>query len=360
MYVVTNREIIKHKKGLGQFGKRPNENGANELRVAEVGKNGASWNVRVLADKLPKATAAKLIRKYKLPLELEAQHYASLKVACAVVERARREKKHILFFVHGYNNDMKDALSRALEFERDYGVICIAFSWPSNGGGAISGAASYKSDKRDARASAGALERTLMIMHKYLQILTEANRQRLYAMATKGNENNAIRRDECYAELLKKECPFTVNAIYHSMGNYLLKQTLKSTVNEGNGLLFDNVVLAAADTNNKEHAAWVDQIAFRKRCFVAINENDFALGASRAKAGDAQLARLGHYLKNLTAASAHYINFTDVDEVGNSHGYFGEPAKKNPEVYGFFKAAFEGEAAEQQLRFNPAGNWYDF
>ncbi|MEM6512939.1 MAG: alpha/beta hydrolase [Pseudomonadota bacterium] len=360
MYVITNREIHRGRQGLAQFGRRPNENGANELRVAEVSKNGRSWKVRVLADKLAASTAARLIKKHKLPLDPKAQHYASLRVACDVIEKARREKKHILFFVHGYNNDMKDALTRALDFEARYGVVCITFSWPSNGGGAISGTASYKSDKRDARASAGALERALMIMHKYLQIMTEANRRRLFTLACKGNENNAIRRDERYAELLQKDCPFTVNAIYHSMGNYLLKQSLKSTITEGNGLIFDNVVLAAADTNNQDHQHWVEKIAFRNRCFIAINEKDFALGASRAKAGPSQRARLGHYLKNLTATNAHYVNFTGVDEVGNSHGYFGGPSEKNPEIFAFFKAAFDGEAAEQQLTFNAAGNWYDF
>ncbi len=359
MYVITNREIVKKKKGLRQFGKRPNANGANELRVADVSRDGRSWNVKILSDKLAATTAANLIKKHKLPLDPNAQHYASLKVACAVAEKARKEKKHVLFFVHGFNNDMKDALTRALDFEERYGVVCILFSWPANGGGAISGTASYKSDKRDARASGGALERTLMIMHKYLKLLTDANRRRLFALATRGNENNATRRDEVYAELLQKDCPFTVNAMFHSMGNYLLKQSLKSSISEGRGLLFDNIILCAADTNNQGHDAWVDDLGFRKRCFIAINENDFALGASRAKAGSEQLARLGHYLKNLNAANAHYINFTEADDVGNSHAYFGGPSKDNEQVFAFFKRAFHGEAAEDQLTFNPAGNWYD-
>ncbi|MEO1203964.1 MAG: alpha/beta hydrolase, partial [Pseudomonadota bacterium] len=327
---------------------------------AEINKSGTSWNVKILADKLAPATAANLIKKYKLPLDPKAQHYVSLKVACAVADKARREKKHVLFFVHGYNNDMKDALSRAIDFERRYNVVCIVFSWPANGGGAITGTASYKSDKRDARASAGALERTLMIMQKYFRALTESNRTRLYALALKGNENNPIRRDEVYAELLEKDCPFTVNAIFHSMGNYLLKQTLKSSISEGGGLLFDNIVLAAADTNNKDHDKWVESLSFRKRCFIAINENDFALGASRAKSGSEQLARLGHYLRNLNAANAHYVNFTEADDVGRSHGYFGDPSKKNEQVFAFFKRAFQGETAEDQLSYNSSGNWYGF
>ncbi len=360
MYVITNREIVKNKNGLRQFGKRPNSEGANELRVAEIKKSGNSWDVRVLANKLAKSTAANLIKKYKLPLNPEEQHYASLKVACAVADEARKNKKHVLFFVHGFNNDMKDIVTRAWDLESRFDVVCLVFSWPANGGGVISGTASYKSDKRDARASAGALERTLMIVHRYFQMLTEANRKRLYELALSRHRDNAIKRDEEYAELLEKNCPFTVNAMFHSMGNYLLKQTLKSSISEGNSLTFDNIILAAPDTNNKDHHRWVGKLGFRGRCFVAINEKDFALAASRAKGGSEQLARLGHYLRNLTASNAHYINFTGVKHVGRSHGVFGKPSAENPDIHAFFQSAFRGDPAETQLQYNASGNWYDF
>ena len=94
--------------------------------------------------------------------------------------------------------------------------------------------------------------------------------------------------------------------------------------------MFDNVVLAAADANNQRHANWVDLINVRHRVYVAINENDYALRASRMKLGDAQLARLGHYTRELNAERATYIDFTDTDRVGNAHSYFiGDPAKKH-------------------------------
>ncbi len=119
------------------------------------------------------------------------------------------------------------------------------------------------------------------------------------------------------------------------------------------------MLLVAADTNNLNHDRWVDQIRFRKRLFITINEDDFALRASRAKSGSDQLARLGHYLRNLGAANAHYVNFTDASWVKNSHGYFGEPAEKNDDVKAFFQKAFTGKAAEDGLRFRAEGNWYE-
>lgn len=359
MYVITNREIVDGRKGLSQFGKKLNEKGANELRAVRVTREGRSTKVEVLRDKLHAATAARLIEQHNLPLDPDEQYYASLRVACDVFEQAQCDKCHILFYIHGYNNDMRDVVQQAFDLERRYGVIVIAFSWPANGGG-LRGVASYKADKRDARASAGALERTLQITHRYFRLLTESRRRVLFEKADGKHPNNPVQRDLLYSKLLDMDCPFTVNALFHSMGNYLLKQMLKSTITEGNALNFDNIVLAAADTNNLDHALWVEQLNTRSRCFVAINERDYALGASRAKTGSDQLARLGHYLRSLDAKNAHYINFTNAKGVERSHSYFDDNADENDQVFHFFARAFKGEAAEDALIYHPEGNWYGF
>ena len=358
MYVVTNREIVEDATGLERFGRRPNRQGPNELRLAEVTRRGRGWSVEFLDDVLPQAEVEALIGEFRLPIDPALPQYASLRVACELTRRARRSKRHILLLVHGYNNDMGDVIGAAQDLERRYGVEVLPFSWPANGGG-VHGVVSYKSDKRDARASAGALERTLEKMHQLLGLITQARREELYAKAAVRHPDAAEAREGLYAKLLEKDCPFTVNVMFHSMGNYLLKHMLKSSLTQGNGLLFDNVVLCQADTNNRDHAAWVDSIRFRNRLYVTINENDFALRASRAKAGSEQLARLGHYARDLASRSAHYINLTEAAWVRNSHSPFGEPADKNEQVFEFFRQAFSGQAAEAALRYNPAGNWFE-
>jgi esterase/lipase superfamily enzyme len=357
MYVITNRAVVDKKEGLAQFGSKPNDKGPNELRLADVHRKGSKWTVEFLDDKLSQTEASALIKEFNLPLDPKAQHYASLKAACDIAKRARQSKSHILFFVHGYNNNLEDVLSCAMEMQKRYGIEVLPFSWPANGGG-IGGTVSYKSDKRDARASTGALERALLATHNYLELITSARRAQLCAEAESKHPDNPEARDALYSKLLDKECPFTLNALFHSMGNYLFKQMLKSSINEGANLTFDNVILAAADTNNQEHDLWVDRIRFRKRCLVTINENDFALRASRAKAGSNQLARLGHYIRNLDAANAHYINFTDAAWVRSSHSYFCDDAMKNEKVHEFFQEAFSGGAPESKLRFHVEGNWY--
>lgn len=358
MYVVTNREILDGETGLKQFGPRANSKGPNELRVAKVERTRGDYKVEILEDALPKAEARQLIKERALKLDPSEQHWISLRVAVDVTDRARKNRSHVLFFVHGFNNDVRDVIDRAFYLQDKYGIEVIPFTWPANGGG-VAGVASYKSDKRDARASTGALERTLKLMRQHFVAITEGQRTRLFAKACEKHPDNPEARDSLYSRLMEKECPFTLNAMFHSMGNYLLKQMLKSTVCEGNELTFDNVILVAADTNSLDHSLWVDCMRFRKRLFITINENDVALKASRAKFGSNQLARLGHYVRGLDASNAHYINFTSASWVKSSHAYFGEPAEKNTAVKAFFQKAFAGEAAEEGLKFRAEGNWYE-
>jgi esterase/lipase superfamily enzyme len=357
MFVVTNREVVQGESGLEQLGKRPNAKGPNELRLVKVVKKGKGWSVTFLDDELEQTEVLQLKEEFRLTIDPNDTHYASLRVACELTRRARKLSRHILFYVHGYNNDLYDVIETAHYLEEHYGVDVFTFSWPANGGG-VSGVLNYKSDKRDARASAGALDRVLAISFRYFKLITEARRHELYEMAKKKHPENAAQREDLYVRLLEKECPFTVNALFHSMGNYLLKQVIKSTNNEGNHLLFDNVILCQADANNHKPDLWVDQLRFRNRLYVTINENDYALRASRAKAGSEQLARLGHYVRNLSSRDAHYINLTEASWVRFSHSPFTKPAEKNEKVFDFFTEAFTGGSPETGLRYFPEGNFF--
>lgn len=360
MYAVTNRSIKKTKKGLAMFGETPSEKGPNELRLLKVDKTGKSWKVELLDDALTKAEVKSIATEFSLKdFDTSKPQFASFGVAAEIFRKARTQKRNVLFFVHGFNNNMEAVLERALNLEKRFNLQVIPFSWPANGGG-ISGALSYKSDKRDAKASVGALDRALAKVQGYLQLFTESTRLSCWAKASKEFPADMERRDARYAELLEKSCPFTVNFMAHSMGNYLYKHLLLSTASEGTDLCFDNVVLVAADANNKNHELWVDRIECRIRTYVTINENDTALAASRAKAGQDQLARLGHYLGNLGSQRVHYVNVTDAPWVRTSHAYFEGMALKNKAVEKFFNEALNGKRAENELNHDTAGNYYDF
>jgi esterase/lipase superfamily enzyme len=263
--------------------------------------------------------------------------------------------------VHGYNNDVEDVLLAAHELETLYNLIVVPFTWPANGGGALTGTMAYKSDKADARTSANALNRVVGKIQSFHHLLTSARMGKLAERAKKKFPDNHQAAQAHYTRLVDRECPVTLNLMCHSMGNYVFKHTLKSLDNTTSRLVFDNICLVAADTNNKNHRQWVGQLDVRKRVYVVINEDDYALKFSRRKPGDEQLARLGHSTTQLNSPNAHYVDVTDAPAVGNDHGYFkGDAVDSNAVLRNLFDAMFNGKAVEDQLVYHADANCYRF
>ena len=303
MIIVTNRNVLTKASGEICFGDTFNEKGPDELRLAEVTRVGNKW-------------------KWELARERNNQKITPSEVFFKRLQKKMRDKKkNCIFFIHGFNNDLDDVVTRCWNFEKNYNVEVIAFSWPANGGG-IRGAASYLSDKRDARMSVNALDRCFEKLFNYLQ------------------------------NYRSSACDQSFNLVLHSMGNYLNKSLMHSSVYQRETLIFDNVVMLSADVNNKGHAEWIDRIAHRKRVYITINENDNALMVSRLKFGEQQLARLGHYTENLNSSTAVYMDFSDAKKVGHSHAYFEGDSIKNPRIKKIFHQMLNGEKAERGLGFD--------
>lgn len=365
MFIVTNRDVNPQRKGIAAFGSSPNPKGPNELRVAEATRVNGKWHVDILPDVIPPAMAkanqieAALDPATGKPKPIYASRYLGRKVLERVnpgILKMPGTGRNLVFFIHGFNNDVKSVLDRAETFEKLYDVEVVAFSWPANGGG-VSGVASYKDDKRDALASAGALDRVLVMVNNYLQEIHAKHVKRVEKIANERYANDGEAWDKFFTTESQKWCPFKITMVAHSMGNYLFKTLLKSSTYHGNLLLFDNVVLVAADTNSAEHADWVDSVQCRNRIFVTINEKDGALRASRMKMGEEQRARLGHYTYDLAAKRAVYVDFTRADGVEDSHAYFeGDPIRKNSRVREFFHQALNGKPAEAGLSYDVARN----
>ena len=360
MYVVTNRRLDEDEKGLDLFGKRPSERGPNELRLVKVTRRGKGYQTRVLDDDLSTAQVRALKQDHDLDIDPKQKWHASLAVACELMAELRTSKKHLLIYVHGYNNDMADVMETAEAIEKLYDVIVLPFSWPANGGGALTGTAAYLSDKADARVSMDALNRFIGKVADYHTLLTANQRDKLRAQALKevGDDNPGAVRER-FTQLLCEDCGATLNLLCHSMGNYVLKYATGPGRAASRDLVFDNITLAAADANNPRHEVWVERLQARRRIYVTVNENDFALGWSRRKPGEEQLTRLGSHLKGLAADNASYVDVTGNPHVGNAHGYFtGKPVTKNDDLRRFFATAFEGGRADDQLRYLPDNNSY--
>lgn len=315
MIIVTNRNIQPKKSPVERFGKKPNREGIDELRLALATKHTGEWDVKVLPNKI-------------------GSKYASESVFVKLQEKMREQKKNCVLYVHGYNNDFEAALESAWDIQETYGVEVILFSWPANGrdSGKLGGLASYKSDKREAAASGAAFDRILEKLNFYLN---------------KYSGTDVI-------------CDQRMTLFLHSMGNFLFESFVRnSSAYEGETAFFDNVVLCSADVNNPDHAEWLDRVQFRRSIYVAINENDFALAASRMKFGKKQLARLGHFTRGLNADHATYLDFTRAEGVGKSHSYFAsDVATKNNNVVQTFKEILNGGRASIKMKYDVCDNAY--
>lgn len=314
MYVVTNRILQPSASPQERFGATFNRLGPNELRLAEARKVNGSWQVDILAD-----------RTTYNGQEMWASEAAFLKAQ----KRMAQNNTNALFFVHGFNTDFNDGLESAYRLEQLYNLEVILFSWPANGGGNIEGLASYQADKRDAALSIGALDRCFEKLAGYFLKYAEQTCKRKFSLAM------------------------------HSMGNYLFKRLLSSSIYQGETQIFDNIVMLAADVNNEAHAEWVDRVRFRNRLVITINEDDAALLASKAMAGENQKARLGHWPRNLTARNATYIDFTDAAHIVAHHNYFSDAsALENRRIQEIFQRAFNGQKAERGLPFDTGTGAY--
>jgi len=361
MFVVTNREIKnpKRHRGLDIFGSRPNPRGPNELRIIEITKQGGDYLTEPVPDKLRLSEARQLKRDFRLDIDERQVRHGSLRLACQIMWQASRQQRQVLVYVHGYNNDMGDVVKTVEDIEALYKVIVLPFSWPANGGGAVTGTTAYLNDKQDARASMDALNRFLDKLHFYHLKLVEARKDELWEKASGAFPTNHTAAQQRFAKLLDAGCKVTLNMLCHSMGNYVLKYALRPTKAASKQLIFDNISLVSADANNEAHAAWVEQLQARNRLYITINENDFALEWARRKPGDEQKHRLGRYLKQLTARNARYIDLTDAEGVNNAHDYFsGEPVQRNAALKTLFSRALQGGRAEEGLHYASDINAY--
>ncbi|MEM6314820.1 MAG: alpha/beta hydrolase, partial [Planctomycetota bacterium] len=350
MFVVTNRKINESKKNFDAFGATPNEKGPNELRVVEANKKGSRWTCDVIPDVLTtskhlrpmgvKVSEAKKLAQAGTPIY--ASRYASHRILKSV-NPDQGPGKNLVFFIHGYNQDIESAMEQALALEKLYNVEVLVFSWPALGGGGVRGTLSYLDDKRRAQVSAPAVNRTLEKFHGYLMYHRQAYREQVVAEAVAKCGGDRACEGEYIAKRIELGCPFKLTMLTYSMGNYVLKHALKTSTTAANLLIFDNIVLAAADVNNQDHPFWIDQLQVRKRVYITINEDDRPLRASRMKPGGQQLARLGAYVRNLVSRQGYYVDFTDADHVGGSHNYFtDEGPLRNATVQNFFMTALNG------------------
>lgn len=146
----------------------------------------------------------------------------------------------------------------------------------------------------------------------------------------------------------KEQYPLSVvSAMFHSMGNHILRNVVQSELyNYMPKNLFNNIILNAAAVNQYHHRQWLEKLDIQKRIYITINDDDFTLqGAMLLRAAK----QLGLGYRGNTAMNASYVNFSNV--ATREHNLFlGKSAteKNNPFIYLFYEQAFHG----REVSFN--------
>jgi esterase/lipase superfamily enzyme len=322
MIIVTNRNLVKNpKRPEDTFGKNFSGVNPSDLRLAKASYSDGKWKVEVVDNEFAADGGEKKFASEHLFQELQ--------------QKMREQEKNCLFFVHGYNNDFEDVLERGRQFEENYGVEVIIFTWPADGDGRggflnkAKGTALYLRDKREASMSNFALDKVIEKLRFYFSKYDKESEQ----------------------------CQQKISILFHSMGNYLFENLVRSSEYAGETLLFDNVIMVAADVNNHKHEDWVSKIKYRKRLYIFINEEDKALRFSQLKPGKEQKVRLGNFTKNLSSKNAVYIDVTKETRVNDSHAYFEKPVvTENKQLGEVFKKMVNGEEVEDDLVYKSHNN----
>lgn len=191
------------------------------------------------------------------------------------------KKQDVLINIHGFNVEWWEAVGSAMALElmlnrqgNDKEIKVFLFSWPSNGD-MMKGRA-YSSDRQDAKDSGLAVARGFLKLRDYLMTLRRKT-----------------------TDLALKECGQDLHLLCHSMGNYVLQNTLASVANEVNTpalpRLFKNIFMCAPDVGDnvfESNKAMDNAHELCGHLSVYFNKGDMAMYISDFTKGNSE--RLGH------------------------------------------------------------------
>lgn len=246
-----------------------------------------------------------------------------------------------VLLLHGFHQDVKETIAKARFLIDKQGVNVVLFSWPSRPKPISSFDASTLEDYiKDFVKSivfgfgAPSLKSVFIKdISKWLQDkVTNYVPARLNAELSTTDFYNTTALLNTH--LMPKIKHGKLSLFVHSMGNYLLQNTIKD---KGRlPITFTNILLHQADVDAADHAAWVPGLASStsKKLYISVNVFDYVLAASnilnRVKLGKKNVERLGQSvrMKPVDAYQGYingivdYLDFTDGFGIGVKHEIF--------------------------------------
>lgn len=233
--------------------------------------------------------------------------------------------KHILLYIHGFNNlpegenqifKRTETMQKMIPAKEK--VIVIPMIWPCDDGKRI--VKKYWDDQKSAEASSAGFARVLGLFLDWRDKKDDekTDNKKTGDKKTVNEKNN-----------LSDPCTIRINMLAHSMGNRVLRYTLASWANDYGAvpLIFRNVFLAAADIANEslEPDEEGGQIAEATRNVVVYHaSDDFALRTSKVSNLKNKVVsrRLGHSGPEDMNKVRDNVYSVDCDDFNNAYDKF--------------------------------------
>lgn len=347
LHFATNRGHegkLRHKPE--RYGKKPSSDGGENLRFGEVSLKGVDLSkVKSLINDDTKYGAGngiglseyllELITKNKLDISAYTDTLLKTKpdivqvsnmnkLGSIVTFRSLQEKmkksSDVLIYIHGFNVSWEEAVAAAMALQimlnqssdknSSKEIVVVLFTWPSDG--AAVPIYSYKSDRSDAEFSGSAFGRGLLKFRDFLV--------KLPARKTSRSKKHT-------GEL---KCKREVHLLCHSMGNYVLQNTIKRMIEFNHGLrlprLFDHIFLCSPDIDDDvlESGQPLGKLAETTRSIsVYHNSGDVAMFISDyTKQNPDRLGLNGPANPSRLNQKVHQIDCSDIVKGVVEHSYY--------------------------------------
>ena len=243
-----------------------------------------------------------------------------------------------VMFVHGFNQTIEKNIRKARNLERQRKVNVIVFSWPSQ-------PHPGKTDKVMKVIKSKAISKFVRsnLTAVAIGVLTDSVEDywRTYTLAKMNAESSA---DDMAAAcrlvqnrlIRKTRRKLTISLIIHSLGNYLMQNTVSA--HGGIAARFKHIILHQADAASADQKSWIPALArSAQHTYVTVNKFDSVLAVSQVYN---QKERLGHSQQGFIQSNKlSYCDFTGIPSVvwsdgtgenmnQNDHGLFNLPLNK--------------------------------
>lgn len=250
----------------------------------------------------------------------------------------------VLIYIHGFNVSWNEAVGSALALEhmlnrkRKVGekkVMVVLFSWPSKG--SMMPYAAYKQDRDSAVDSADAVARAFLKLRNFM---------------------SKIHKSADSADM--KPCGQEIHLLCHSMGNYVLQNTLKKIREHSDGnrmpVLFQNIFMCAPDVDDDvlEKGNPMESLnELTRHVSIYYNQGDFAMYTSDYTKGHPQrLGQTGCSRPQLVHNKVHQVDCSDIVHGFVEHSYYQWATVNDDIAYTIYNHPFDDPARKRKRLAN--------